>query len=188
MVETWLKNEMELSPGTYIMPNHVILRHDRPTSANLTKGGGIMASVKPDFNPCKIPNIPPMIEIMVTLLSLSRYSKIDIVTAYRCHNKVTPEAFLTQIKHTLTLLDPSTPTIICGDFNIDLTLKPDSMLSDNLQSMGFHQHVNTPTTDYGSCLDHVYTKNIDINDINIHVVDCYFSDHDYIFVSLKIQS
>ena len=42
-----------------------------------------------------------------------------------------------------------------------------------------------PTTDYGSLLDHIYTKGI--QDIQVDVQDAYYSDHDKIFCCLRIR-
>ena len=49
--------------------------------------------------------------------------------------------------------------------------------------MGFQQHVTCSTTDYGSLLDHVYSRRID--DFGVDVVDTYYSDHDRVFCFFK---
>ena len=48
-----------------------------------------------------------------------------------------------------------------------------------LTGQSFNQHVKDPTTDYGSLLDHIYTKNV--AQVVVDIQDCYFSDHDKTF-------
>ena len=63
-------------------------------------------------------------------------------------------------------------TIILGDFNFDLAESTSYNIVQLMKQLGFHQHVKTPTTDYGSLLDHVYINrqhhiSVDIVDIII---------------------
>ena len=43
------------------------------------------------------------------------------------------------------------------------------------------QLLSTPTTDHGALLDHVY-YNGNVEGVVIAVVDCYYSDHDTVFI------
>ena len=72
-----------------------------------------------------------------------------------------------------------------GDFNEDLLSTKKHELHNFLTERGFIQHVNMPTTDYGTLLDHIYTKNI--FNVETDVQDCYYSDHDktYCFVNMS---
>jgi hypothetical protein len=87
-----------------------------------------------------------------------------------------PTAFL----HHLSNLQPiihhaEHPTILLGDFNIDLrTNKTDALnLSTLLRGRGFEQLVKTPTTPQGSLLDHVWSTTPGSVDLN----PTYWSDH-----------
>lgn len=74
--------------------------------------------------------------------------------------------------------------IVLGDFNEDILFDQEGkLIHECFMQMGFHQHVTCSTTDYGSLLDHVYTRRID--DIGIDVVDTYYSDHDRVFCFFK---
>ena len=74
--------------------------------------------------------------------------------------------------------------LIVGDFNENLLSENDNFYFRNvLVGTGFLQHVKVPTTDYGSLLDHVYTKNI--CDVTVDVQDAYYSDHDKVFCFIK---
>ena len=75
-------------------------------------------------------------------------------------------------------------TIVMGDFNINLIESPHDEIVTTMESFGFFQQVNSPTTDHGSLLDHVYINKKEC--IQINIVDTYYSDHDTIFISLKL--
>ena len=88
----------------------------------------------------------------------------------------------------LTLLVKK-PTIILGDFNIDL-LKPTSEREALMQNMieyrGYSQFISQFTTDNRTCIDHIYTNLPHV----IHsagVLESYFSDHKPIFVCLQLM-
>ena len=78
------------------------------------------------------------------------------------------------------------PTCIVGDFNENILDNVEKNIHKTFTDTGFHQHVNTPTRDSGSLLDHVYTHNI--RDVNVDVHDCYYSDHDIMYCCFKILS
>ena len=49
-----------------------------------------------------------------------------------------------------------------------------------MNSHGFSQLVNQPTTDNGTLIDHIYIRNTTSLNTNIEVHDAYYSDHDCI--------
>ena len=53
-------------------------------------------------------------------------------------------------------------------------------MSDN----GYDQLIKTPTTDRGTLIDHIYC-NSNSGNIVTEVADCYYSDHDIVFCSLR---
>ena len=74
--------------------------------------------------------------------------------------------------------------IVLGDFNEDILFDQDGkLIHGSFMQMGFQQHVSCSTTDYGSLLDHVYSRRI--GDVGIDVVDTYYSDHDRVFCFFK---
>ena len=74
--------------------------------------------------------------------------------------------------------------IAVGDFNEDLfKIEGNKSILDTFQKLGFTQSVQHPTTDYGSLLDHVYSRSIE--DIATDVQDAYYSDHDKVFCFFK---
>ena len=74
--------------------------------------------------------------------------------------------------------------IVLGDFNEDILFDQEGkLIHECFMQMGFQQHVTCSTTDYGSLLDHVYSRRID--DFGVDVVDTYYSDHDRVFCFFK---
>ena len=74
--------------------------------------------------------------------------------------------------------------IVSGDFNEDILFDQEGkLIHECFMQMGFQQHVTCSTTDYGSLLDHVYSRRID--DFGVDVVDTYYSDHDMVFCFFK---
>ena len=70
--------------------------------------------------------------------------------------------------------------IITGDFNSDIIQGKSSAILDRLMACGFTQHVQSPTTDGGTLLDHVYTRNVHVS--ACEVADCYYSYHDTVML------
>ena len=87
----------------------------------------------------------------------------------------------------LDQLPKNEPIVLTGDFNENLLVGNKSSLEVALNKLGFYQYITHPTTDYGSLLDHMYYNDISAN-ILTDVVDCYFSDHDSVFMSVKIAN
>ena len=67
-----------------------------------------------------------------------------------------------------------------GDFNDNILVS--SSIQSLLQKHGYSQHVQIPTTEKGTLIDHVYTK--DIDNIVIEVQQTYYSFHEAILISL----
>ena len=47
-------------------------------------------------------------------------------------------------------------------------------------SQKMKQHVETPTRDNGTLIDHVYTNNMMESNVLTETNDCYYSDHDIV--------
>ncbi len=75
------------------------------------------------------------------------------------------------------------PTIVMGDVNDCLSNQVNTKLTNVMSSHGFTQLVQSPTTDSGTLIDHVY-YNGTLNGVIVEVSDIYYSDHDAVFVSI----
>ncbi|XP_061196745.1 uncharacterized protein LOC133205019 [Saccostrea echinata] len=74
------------------------------------------------------------------------------------------------------------PVLILGDTNIDFNSQ--KSLTSNLRKLGLRQLMHSSTTDYDTCLDHVYSTLMSNSDISCATLDSYYSDHKPIVVYL----
>lgn len=97
------------------------------------------------------------------------------------------QVFLQVLSNLVTTLTDSTKTLIMGDFNVNLL--QDSSDKEKLlllmKSKNFTQIINGITTDFHSCLDHIYV-NFPYTDVETSGIQesCY-SDHKVVWVTLK---
>ena len=75
------------------------------------------------------------------------------------------------------------PLCIVGDFNEENFLKSNCYCYMKLMNLNLKQLVDSPTLDSRSLTDHMYISSHLVGDAT--VVDCYFSDHDFVFGSIK---
>ena len=94
---------------------------------------------------------------------------------------------LLQILQSISMSVSNVPIIILGDFNEDINSSRYARIQYLFTTFGFSQIVQKPTTDSGSCFDHVYF-NISNSDIIVDVSDIYYSDHDMVLVSLQLST
>ena len=90
---------------------------------------------------------------------------------------------LLDLNKMINQLPKNAPSVIIGDLNHDLAHEENTSLVTALERQGFQQYVSNSTTDYGSTLDHIYYN--DKAEIQIDVLDAYFSDHDLITITFK---
>ncbi|KAJ8041127.1 ATP-dependent DNA helicase PIF1 [Holothuria leucospilota] len=97
------------------------------------------------------------------------------------------EIFLKVLTQLFTALTYNTTTIIMGDFNVNLL--QDSSDNDSLlflmKSNNFKQIIHGITTDYNSCLDHVYGNFSHTNIEASGIQESFFSDHKMVWITLK---
>lgn len=62
-----------------------------------------------------------------------------------------------------------------GDTNVDILNQ--NSLRRFLDSNSLQQLIQTSTTDYGSCLDHLYTNMKSGDEISAATLESYYSDH-----------
>ena len=175
-VETFLKPSQHVNP---ILPFSKAFRADRPDEVG--QKGGVMMVAKEDISPQQLSLTG---ELEFTAVSVLKSAiKINVITIYRPQS-LTSSVFLSKLQHLMESLPRDVQTIVMGDFNINLIESPHHEIITIMKEFGFVQQVKVPTTDYGSLLDHVYV-NREVC-IQINVIDTYFSDHDTIFISLKL--
>lgn len=113
-------------------------------------------------------------------------SKLQIVAIYRS-KKVPMQQFLEALKKLHTIISVTIPTLIIGDFNVDLfqhTSDKNNLLSLLVKSFHYRQVVNAVTTDYQSCLDHIYTNIAAKDVVSSGILESFYSDHKAVWITL----
>lgn len=128
------------------------------------------------------------VEITVSVLS-GTVSDFHIVGIYRSKSKVNLKKFIHALNNVLdnVIPDSNTPTVILGDFNINLleiSSEKNALSKCLLEQRGYTQLITQYTTDYHSLIDHIYT-NVPDQVQSSAVLESYFSDHKPVFVSLN---
>ncbi|KAJ8049090.1 ATP-dependent DNA helicase pfh1 [Holothuria leucospilota] len=112
---------------------------------------------------------------------------LQIIVIYR--SKTVPLQHLENaLKHLFTLVDPSQPTVLTGDFNVDILKDtPDKFKLQSLlvDSLNYRQIIHSATTDYNSCLDHIYTNIPPTKLQGGTVLESFYTDHKAVWVSVK---
>ena len=126
-----------------------------------------------------------LIEAVSSTLVLPNCERLQITLVYRSPSVSTDNvlSLMSGILSQITVRD--IPSSVLGDFNEDLLTIPDSRLLHLMSHYGFSQLVQTPTTDRGTLVDHVY-YNRPSNHIRVQVQDTYYSDHDTVYCSLPL--
>ena len=102
------------------------------------------------------------LEITVMVLS-QPVPNIHIIGIYRSKTKLTISQLIDALTHlhNLVLIEPTIPTVLLGDFNIDLiqaNTEQKALTKYLITDKGYTQLINQYTTDYRTQIDHVYTN------------------------------
>ena len=116
-------------------------------------------------------------------MTLIRSQGLDIVNVYRSSNS-SCDAKKKFVQHLLYLLDFNKKVLITGDFNEDY---PDSIISKELEDLGFIQHVILPTHIRGNLIDQVWTANVEHEKLILEHFPVYFTDHDAFFIKIDLS-
>ena len=131
-------------------------RTDRLT---VNSKGGIMIAANTAIQVHHVTNFSfshIMIQATTVTLILPNHKQIEVTLVYRSPS-VPTSTLLTVLPSILSQLTTSSiPSIILDDFNEDLLAKSDLRQPSFMSSHGFSQLVQSPTTDNGTLIDHVY--------------------------------
>ncbi len=179
-VETFLRPIDHLSSADLILPSCDVFRAERQPGENLDRGG-IMIQARRPANPVEMDITVLGLEFKAITLQTCR-GILNLIALYR-RPLQSPTRFLSLLRQLIPAIDRTIPTIIVGDFNINLIESPEHPILTLMDDYGFHQMVAEPTTDSQSLLGHAYTD-IPVPKISITVQDCYYSDHDIVSLSM----
>ena len=138
------------------------------------KSGGVMMLVHLSFKP-KCIMTTSHLEVVIVKLDTGCIP-VYIISAYRSP-QCSVAAWISEMQHLLSLY-LSQKVCVVGDMNEDIIVESPTPIHKMFTGLGFTQHVNTPTCDSGTLIDHIYTSNMVNHNIVTEVLDCYYSDHD----------
>ena len=173
--ETWLNASQ---PSPVLLDYQVDIRCDRVTCENK---GGVLMCVPSHMNPSNVHRFATNgIEAISAITQLPNAGSMQIALVYRSPN--VPQATLTTLlTRVLTHLTRcSTPCVVVGDFNEDVSNHPHCAVTSLTSSFNFRQLVTTPTMSQSTLIDHVYYSD-PFGSTVVHVKDTYYSDHDTVY-------
>ena len=111
-----------------------------------------------------------------------------VIGIYRSKAKVPISHFLDALTHlhNSVLTVPTIPTILMGDFNVNLmegSAEQKALKKYLITDRGYTQLIEQYTTDYRTQIDHIYT-NVSQLIQSAGTLESYYSDHKPIFISL----
>ena len=175
--ETHLCESDVVSPDMFGFGNaYALFRCDRGS-----KGGGVLVLAHKKLKP-QIQKFSRSLEIVVLQIMQNDHT-MYVMSVYRpphCNILM----WTNEIAKILDLC-PDYPVCVMGDFNEDILLGSVCSVKSMFSSHNFVQHIDKPTRDSGTLIDHVYTKNIDPENVKCDVCDCYYSDHDIVSCVIK---
>ena len=126
-------------------------------------------------------------EITVTVLS-HLVPNIHVVGIYRSKTVRISQLIeaLTHL-HKSVLTKPTIPTLLLGDFNINLmqeTVEQKALRAFLITNRGYTQLINQYTTDFRTQIDHIYT-NVPQHVQSTGTLESYYSDHKPIYIFLQ---
>ena len=132
--ETWL-TATQSSPS--ILSDQVVVRCDRQTGNNK---GGTMICVPSHMQPSQTCTFTSnSIEVACSTLTLPNTNQMQIFVLYRSPN-VPMQSLLTTLSRVLVYAsNANMPTMILGDFNVDILSQPNSSILSFMSSYGYTQ-------------------------------------------------
>lgn len=180
------KISADVSDLLFTFVNYSLIRRDRCSGA----GGGIMIFLK-NCHKVMSKYIEPSdssFETIILTIKLKN-SLVNFVINYNPHFEYANDQ-LAHIESKLLNINLKRPTFILGDFNQDLLSSKGDRLREMMLNFGFQTTLDSPThylKNTATLLDIVFfndTKSVS----SITVVPCPFSDHNFVFTSLDLDS
>ena len=174
---------------TYGLSGFSLYRNDFNQS-NVRTCYGTAVYIKNDLNCTEIPYRFNFNNVEITIMVLSQpIPNLHVVGIYRSKANVRISQLIDARTHlhNSVLTDPTIPTVLLGDFNINLmqeTTEQKALKKHLITDRGYTQLINQYTTDYRTQIDHIYTNMPQL----VHsagTLESYYSDHKPIFISLK---
>ena len=148
---------------TYALRGFSLYRNDFNQS-NVRTCYGTAVYIKNDLNCTEIPYRFNFNNVEITIMVLSQpIPNIHVVGIYRSKANVGISQLIDALAHlhNSELTDPTIPTVLLGDFNINLTqetTEQKALKKHLITDRGYTQLINQYTTDYRTQIDHIYTN------------------------------
>ena len=148
---------------TYQLSQFTLYRNDFSQS-NIRTCYGTAVYIKNYLNCTKIPYRCNFNNLEITVMVLSQpIPNIHVIGIYRSKTRVTISQLIDALTHlhNSVLIEPTIPTVLLGDFNIDLkqpNTEQKALTKYLITDKGYTQLINQFTTDYRTQIDHVYTN------------------------------
>ena len=165
---------------TYSLSGFTLYRNDFDQS-HIRNCYGTAVYIKNDLNCIEIPKRFNLKNVEITVMVLNHpIPNIHVVGIY--HSKTN-----TTISELIVLTEATVPTVLLGDFNVNLmqdTTEKRALNKYLITDRGYTQLINQYTTDYRTLIDHIYTNVPQLVQC-AGTLEAYYSDHKPIFISLK---
>ncbi|VDI08682.1 ATP-dependent DNA helicase PIF1 [Mytilus galloprovincialis] len=177
LTETWKKNKTDINVPQFHYQYHSVRTENR--------GGGVSVLSQTPMIPIQMQVSSDVCDAIV--LQYKRDSaKINIIAVYRPPS-CTFEKFMRWLTKILTSINRDIPTLIAGDFNINLleTSAAYRGLHVFMNHIHFKQVINTATHQLGGLLDHLWI-NSGVTVSQQMLARSPYSDHFQIFADLQL--
>ncbi len=158
--------------------------------SNIRASYGTAVYIKNDLNCTEIPYRFNFNNVEITVMVLSHpIPNLHVIGIYRSTTYVRISQLIDALTHlhNSILTEPTIPTVLLGDFNINLlrdTTEQKALQKYLITDRGYTQLINQYTTDYRTQIDHIYT-NVPRLVQSAGTLESYYSDHKPFFISLK---
>lgn len=119
-----------------------------------------------------------------TELVTTQLKNVNLCFFYCPSKQVTQHKFANMLKVLPLKIPLCQPTVLMGDFNQNAL--ESNTFSQLIEKYSFIQILKSETTDYHSCLDHVYINFTRSSLVSWGVLESYYSDHKPIYVCMKL--
>ncbi|XP_071169752.1 uncharacterized protein [Mytilus edulis] len=184
LTETWANQEFAcfemIGYDGFHLPRSQAFENDNSYYSSLKEmqHGGVCVFYK-HSSETELCNLTSNLECIVFKI---KTENILVATIYRTQ-KYNVGKFLENLETLICKMQElSEKIVIIGDFNQDI-LKGYYTVLNFMQSKGFNQLVNSPTTEGGTLIDHVYVRGCP--DISVAIIPTYYSYHEALRIVLK---
>ena len=171
---------------TYELGGFKLYRNDFNQS-DIRPSYGTVVYIKNDFNCTKIPYRFNFNNVEITVMVLSNpIPNIHVVGIYRSKCvKISQLINALCHLHNLVLTDSKIPTVLIGDFNVNLidqNTEQKVLQRFLITEKGYKQLIQQYTSDYRTLIDHIYT-NVPQVVQSAGTLESYYSDHKPTYIS-----